>query len=113
MGGSVFLNNFYKYPIQAQLLLIASNAALFFQDWMLFLGIGANQIRFTPTFSTHELPLYLGLIVPQAWTLGVEISFYLIAPFLLVRRNALLAFLILSIGVRIVLYIIGLGRDDP
>jgi peptidoglycan/LPS O-acetylase OafA/YrhL len=92
--------------------LAASNTTLFFQDWILFLGIEANEIRFTPNFSTHELPLYLGLIVPQAWTLGVELSFYLIAPFLLARRKALLAFPILSLGVRIVLHIIELGRDD-
>ena len=60
-----------------------------------------------------EIPIYSGLIIPQAWTLGLELSFYLIAPFILKRLNLIIILLIISILTRIYLYYIGLGLQDP
>lgn len=60
-----------------------------------------------------EVILYPALLVPQAWTLGVELAFYIVAPFVLVRRKALLLLLALSISVRIYLLYVGLGKSDP
>ena len=50
---------------------------------------------------------------PQAWTLGVELSFYLIAPFLLVRKNLIVSILICSLILRVYLIQIGIGNKDP
>ena len=41
-----------------------------------------------------------GLLVPQAWTLGVEITFYLVAPFVLRSPRRLLALLAASLALR-------------
>ncbi len=112
-GSSEFFSKFREYPGQAKILLILSNATLFFQDWTLFLAIEANKIIFTPNFSKSDIPLYSGLIIPQAWTLGLEISFYLIAPFILSRKKILFLLLIFSFVVRIILHQIGLGQEDP
>ncbi len=72
-----------------------------------------KKLVFTPNFSKSDLPLYPGLIIPQAWTLGLEVSFYLIAPFILTRKKILFLLLMLSFALRIFLYQIGLGREDP
>jgi peptidoglycan/LPS O-acetylase OafA/YrhL len=112
-GNAKFFSQFHEYPTQAKIILIFSNITLFFQDWMLFLAIEAKKLVFTPNFSKSDLPLYSGLIIPQAWTLGLEVSFYLIAPFILTRKKILFLLLMLSFALRIFLYQIGLGREDP
>ena len=54
-----------------------------------------------------------GLLVPQAWTLGVEITFYLVAPFVLRSPRRLLALLAASLALRAVLIATGIGLSDP
>jgi peptidoglycan/LPS O-acetylase OafA/YrhL len=54
-----------------------------------------------------------GLVVPQAWTLGVEVSFYIMSPFILSRRYLIFSILIVSIIIRLYLFFIGLGDKDP
>lgn len=51
--------------------------------------------------------------MPQAWTLGVELTFYLIAPFILFRRRVIYVLLVLSIAIRLYLFKIGMGDQDP
>ncbi len=93
---------------------IGPNLGLFFQDVMLFLGVASNgEIVFAPNFQSTQLPLHLVLIVPQSWSLALELSFYLIAPFILKRKGVLFALLGLSVLIRLLLVIAGLGLDDP
>jgi peptidoglycan/LPS O-acetylase OafA/YrhL len=57
--------------------------------------------------------LWTFLVVPQAWTIGLEIAFYLIAPFIVRKKISLIMFLIAaSLALRIVLNYSGLN-DDP
>jgi len=100
-------------PLSANLLLVFSNATLFFQDWVMFLGVENNRLVFTTDFNKSEIVLHRALLVPQAWTLGVELTFYLVAPFVLSRQWLLMSLLVLSIAARIYLVYIGLGRNDP
>lgn len=111
--GNEFLKNFGRYPDHAQILITITNFTLFFQDWMMFLAIEGNEIIFTKSFSKNDLPLYSGLLVPQAWTLGVEISFYLLAPLIIKSRRILFFTLVCSLCIRIALFLIGLGSQDP
>ena len=61
-----------------------------------------GSLYFTTKFSQEPIPLYKLLIIPQAWTLGVELTFYILAPFLVKRKTAtLFIILILSIIIRI------------
>ena len=100
-------------PSAAVTLLIFSNTSLFFQDWIMFLGVENSQLTFTTNFAKSEIVLASALLVPQAWTLGVELTFYLVAPFFLRRKNIVLLLLMVSILIRIGLLYIGLGRNDP
>ena len=108
-----FFNIYIKAPQSADILLIVSNLTLFFQDWVMFSGVDENKLVFTTNFSNSEVLLHRGLLVPQAWTLGVELTFYLLAPFILFRKKILIALLTSSLLLRVYLISIGLGTEDP
>ena len=108
-----FFNVYRDAPVAANLLLVFSNATIFLQDWVMFAGVERNQLVFSTDFSKSEIILYNALLAPQAWTLGVELAFYLVAPFILARRSVLLLLLALSIALRVYLLSVGLGQRDP
>jgi peptidoglycan/LPS O-acetylase OafA/YrhL len=70
--------------------LIASNLAVFGQDFGFFLGIGQKGLywtsvaeRLSPTVSSFQM-------IPPAWSLGLELTFYLMAPWLIRKRTSIL-----------------------
>lgn len=69
---------------------IATNLALFGQDVVMFLGVNKETggMYFTHDFRLSSPMFFIFLLVPQAWSLGVELAFYLIAPFI-VRKNVI------------------------
>jgi peptidoglycan/LPS O-acetylase OafA/YrhL len=110
---SPFFQVYANAPVSADLLLILSNLFLFGQDWVMFSGVENGALVFAKDFFKSEVVLYPGLIVPQAWTLGVELAFYLIAPFVLPHRKIIYLLLALSLGLRAYLISVGLGMKDP
>ena len=98
------------------LYLLLTNFAIVGQDLLLFLGLDPQQgtLFWTNNFLAQEVPIYAFLLVPQAWSIGVEIAFYLVAP-LIVRRNVYQVggLILLSLLLRAYLYY-GLGwHFDP
>jgi len=110
---SDFIRVYQSIPSSAECLLIVSNFFIFGQDWVMFSGIEHSNLVFSTDFSKSEVFLFQGLVIPQAWTLGVELSFYLIAPFVLRSLRKIIALLVLSILLRIILVINGIGLHDP
>jgi peptidoglycan/LPS O-acetylase OafA/YrhL len=110
---SSFLAVYRDAPPSAVALLMFSNMFLFGQDWIMFLGVHAHHLVFVKHFTDSDTLLFEGLVIHQTWTLGVELSFYLIAPFILPRRNVIFALLAMSIGLRAYLMYTGLGLQDP
>jgi peptidoglycan/LPS O-acetylase OafA/YrhL len=108
-----FFEVYREAPVSAIALLAVSNVVLFGQDWTNFLAVKAGTLVFSSNFLDSDILVYRGLIVPQAWTLGLELSFYLIAPYVLPRRRLIYAILFLSVMVRLYLFHIGLGPVDP
>ena len=92
-----------KLDVPAALFVIASNCVIFFQDAFLFLVIGANgslhpsarALTENSGFALAEL-----LLVPQAWSLGIELAFYLVAPFICRSPWRLLGLFIFGAAVR-------------
>jgi peptidoglycan/LPS O-acetylase OafA/YrhL len=80
----------------------------------LFLTLKGGALSFLPNFEADPHPLYQLLVNPPAWTLGVEFSFYLIAPFL-VRRPAqtIAAILFASLALRLFLQFAFGWHGDP
>jgi peptidoglycan/LPS O-acetylase OafA/YrhL len=108
-----FITVFREAPVSATVLLVLSNLLLFGQDWIMFLGVQAHHLTFVKHFTDSDVLLFEGLITHQTWTLGVELTFYVIAPFVLPRRNLIFVLLAMSVGLRIYLMYIGLGFQDP
>ena len=100
-------------PLSAKVLLLISNIFLFGQDWVMFSAIKDGHLIFSENFQNSEVLLAGGLLVPQAWTLGVELTFYLIAPFVVSSRKVMYLLLIDSIALRLTLIKIGIGMNDP
>ncbi len=93
--------------------LVLSNILLFGQDWIMFTGVVGGEFGFISDFRASEVLVWQGLLVPQAWTLGVELSFYLIAPFILRDKKRWLPILLASLMLRAYFINIGLGTEDP
>lgn len=115
----VFLKNYsvfnvYKLaPASAGVFLAFSSVFLFAQDLVMFLGVKNNTLVFVTNFYNSDIVLYGGLLVPQAWTIGIEIMFYLIAPFVLPNRKFIFLVLLFSLSLRVYLVDIGIGDKDP
>tara|TARA_B100000902_G_scaffold46569_1_gene53918 strand:- start:825 stop:1892 length:1068 start_codon:yes stop_codon:yes gene_type:complete len=107
------ISTFKALGFDGKLSLVLSNLLLFGQDWIIFTGVRDGEFQFVTDFKESEVFVWKGLLVPQAWTLGVELSFYLIAPFVLIRRNLMLVLLFSSLVLRGYLIYIGLGTKDP
>lgn len=96
------------------LFLIFTNVFLFFQDIVMFLGLNTTtgHLFFIANYRNSSPAVYQFLFVPQAWTVGVELLFYLIAPFIVRKRLKLVAGLIVaSFLLRFGLYHFGFHFD--
>jgi peptidoglycan/LPS O-acetylase OafA/YrhL len=95
---------------------IITNIALLGQDVVMFLGFNQESggMYFTHNFRTSDPMFYKFLLVPQAWTLGIEVVFYLIAPFIVRKSNLFIASLIVvSMSIRIFIYFYLGYINDP
>ncbi len=95
------------------LTLITTNLVIFGQDIMMFLGVNTQGIfYFTGNFRAETLPAHFFLLISQTWTIAVELSFYLLAPFLVKLKNIKLIIILgLSIWLRWFLSIHGFSND--
>ena len=92
-----------------------TNFTIFFQDWIMFLEHDAQKyLTFTSDFRTSNSPLYQYLLIPQAWTVGVELTFYLLVPFLSkLKSQTLLTIVVASLLARVIAYEMFDLKRDP
>jgi peptidoglycan/LPS O-acetylase OafA/YrhL len=91
-----------------------SNLALLFQDWTLFLRFDAGQLVPTDAFGTWPgAQVNSFLLVPQCWSIGVELTFYLIAPFVCRKVSTLVALLGFGIVTRLIIAAMHPPALDP
>jgi peptidoglycan/LPS O-acetylase OafA/YrhL len=78
---SAFRDEFTEWTPFTGLFVIFSNLTLIFQDWFYFLQVDQGTLVPKADVFAGPVPqLYYFLVIPQAWTLGVELTFYLVAP---------------------------------
>lgn len=116
MGGLQYYRDYLStLKLSTLSFLIFSNLSFLGQDWVMFLGLDTSSggLFFTPAWYKTDPMLFRFLLVPQAWTIGIEITFYAIAPFL-VRRKLwiIIGLIILSLLLRLVLFQNGY-KEDP
>lgn len=99
---STFLAGLDHLDFAGVVFVVFSNGAIFFQDLYLFLGISSDGSLFpTSHFGTEPGPQLNGLmLVPQMWSVGVELTFYAIAPFICRSPLRLLGLFAFGIAVR-------------
>ena len=99
----------------AMAFLVATNVALFGQDVTLFQGLEPHQgLYLTAHFEASKPAVYSFMPVPQAWTLSLELVFYLLAPWLARRTTpVLLALIMLSMILRLYIYFVVDLYKDP
>jgi peptidoglycan/LPS O-acetylase OafA/YrhL len=98
----------------AAILAAISNVFLVGQDWLMFLaGKAGSGLWFCADFWQDPAPLHRLLLLPQMWSVAMEVVFYLMVPWLWRwNRRCLLLLVILPATARIVGYaFFGLGRD--
>jgi len=92
-----FNNHFSELSFSSVLVVIFSDIFLIFQDVFLFLGLSSDgHYEFVKDFRTTNLSLSVFSLVPQAWTIGMEIMFYLLVPFLVRLKSYFLIGLALT-----------------
>jgi peptidoglycan/LPS O-acetylase OafA/YrhL len=109
-----FILYFGKMSIFTILYLVFANLFILGQDMMLFLGFSSSSqsLYFTKNF-LHSDPQVLSFFpVDQAWSISLELIFYLMAPFLVkLKSRYLIAIIVLSLAGRIIVYHLGLDYD--
>lgn len=107
------LTQFWELPLMAKLFLCITNVSLFAQDVTMFLGIRENQLTFVSNFQESNPPLFFFLLIPQAWSLGTELWFYLLSPLLnKFRSKTLILLFVSSVSFRFI-YIVSAEYRDP
>ncbi len=91
-----------------------SNLTLFGQDWVLFLQHDVGQsLRFAVHANLGRTPLFVYEVFPQCWSVGLELTFYLLAPWLNRLKSRWLLLLVLAtFAARFAAFRAGL-RFDP
>ena len=107
------LQNIFTLPPVLSTYLIFTNATMIFQDIAMFLGVRDGHVMFVKNFLESSPVVFRYLLIPQAWTLGIEISFYLLAPLLFFKKyKYIYLFFFISLIIRI--YLLMHGKfDDP
>jgi len=85
--------------VEARALILLSQFTMLGQDVFMFLGYEPESGRwfFTPDFlalTPAQIPAYRMMMIPQGWSIGVELWFYAVAPFLVLKRTSTLVAII-------------------
>lgn len=97
-----YITNFKGF--WAMLVVIVTNLVIIGQDIVMFLGVDgtSGSLYFTDNYLNSSPTLFSYLLIPQAWTIGIEIMFYIIAPFILRKSwKVVLSFLLLSFSIKL------------
>jgi peptidoglycan/LPS O-acetylase OafA/YrhL len=107
-----YFNTLSSLSFPAAFWIVFTNVLMLGQDTIMFMKIDSSHLHFTADFTNAPLSAHKLLFIPQAWSLGVELWFYLLAP-LLVRRKtiSLIAVLVVSTIIRAILYSGGFDHD--
>lgn len=78
--------------------LLFTNLFILGQDLLLFMGINAETgtLFFSKNYAATSPALHTFVFISPAWTLGLEILFYMIAPFIVKKRLKIIIITILS-----------------
>ena len=116
---NILFFDFNHFPpeksITTQLFIIISNIIIWGQDLALFLGVSPDtgDAFFSVLSFAEEYPMSRYQLIPVAWSISTEFTFYIIAPFILRSRKKLVFLIfILSIISNIITNYYGLNNTN-
>lgn len=96
----------HQLSLATSAFLLLSNLSMLFQDVLFFLGPDAHgDLMWATGEQMADVPFFSYLLIPQAWSLSLEIVFYLAAPFVVKRTDRILLWMVVSIIVRTAFFI--------
>jgi len=86
---------------------------MFGMDTSLFLGLNptTGELFFTQNFFLTNPKVHSFLYVPQAWSISIELMFYLIAPLIVRKLKILFIVLVLSFSIALILMLAEFPND--
>ncbi len=103
-----YMDEYQRQPdsLGALLTVLFFNVSLVGQDWVTFFGIDRlGDLYFLGL--RGDMKMQELLFIPIAWTISVELFFYLLTPFIVTKSKAVIVYFILGvIALRIFLYFI-------
>lgn len=107
------VDNISKPDVTSKIYLAFLNLSIIGQETALYLGFDARgALHYVSDFQNSTPPVYIFLLCRPAWSLSLELMFYLIAPFLVKRKTATILLIMAgSLILRIFLYKQGLNYD--
>jgi peptidoglycan/LPS O-acetylase OafA/YrhL len=107
-----YLNTPHALSPASYLFLIFANLTMLFQDVIMFTGLDkVGNLIFVANLGYSSIPPQNLLLIPPAWTLGLEWTFYVLAPFIVKRTRTLIALIAASLIIKILLMKAGLIGD--
>ena len=112
-GTSNLFETYADMPPIAAFFVGISNFTLLGQDQVMFMAVKDSTLIWNGDFLNSDVLLYNGLLVPQAWSLGIELTFYIVAPFVLRSKRRIMFIFLLSLSLRALFALLGFGFSDP
>lgn len=111
---AMIIQYFDKMSLGTLFYLMITNIFILFQEATLFVGLDqvTGGLFYSANFRETNPEVWRFLLVPQAWSVSLEILFYIIAPFIM-RRSVMIVSLMMaaSFCLRVLLYKSGYNYD--
>ncbi|MFD0765199.1 acyltransferase family protein [Mucilaginibacter lutimaris] len=106
-----FYSEYWPLPLTTLLYLLFVNLFLMGIDTVFYLGINPNgTLYFTKNINLNQPYVVQFAFNPYAWTIGVELLFYLIAP-LIVRKKIWVPLLLIALSLFTRIYLASIGLN--
>ena len=111
---NVLFAAFEKIPLEFMCMAILLNFSLVLQDLTTFIFFQDGKPGLIWVQSGHSgLALIDTMVLPQSWTIALEIYFYALCPFALKNNRYVIFLLTCSLGILGALALLGLAAIDP
>jgi len=99
------------YPFLAQIWIVFSNIFLLGLDGQIFTTILNHHIIFIDNFRNYDFQFSRTMLIPQAWSISLELYFYLLIPFILKRKLTLFFLFVGSLLIKTSIFYYGFSFD--
>lgn len=101
----------FSFPAKALTFGTIANLTFLGSDWLMFAQWQNGNLHFGD-FKNSELPLWNMLLVPPSWSLGIEVTFYCLAPMLCKAKSRTIFIIAASLmATRFLGLYLGLNQD--